>query len=451
MCLFAGANVLGVKYEIFSCSSNASKNVTIYGDGYLDNFKGMKDKEKTNCYPFYSLIEEYFLKEGSRLQEDKNNKLPPELILESTRNNILFRYSVAYHNKDLIYNLNLWALETPLGEDEIESLTREDVGKYQKDGGEKRESTSEEHIGTAEEQMGKKVSVPADPAYDKDPTFLEENFNQVKLSTEGLTPPAKALMTFIKYFSLNQNCIYLDQFYFIDPSSDILWERILWERDNGSRINQMIKHYFLNAETDKKLVSYALSNVKELTGKLSSYLKVSGNHENNKVGFTNVALDIEKRTVHKHEKSNYITNLFTVPLQENTVRLSADFRQVISALCGYSSERINLLRLAFRHLIFPSYNIQQIVFLYGGVQTGKSTICEYMRFLHGDDCGSASCGVLNKPFEAASFVNYKVLILADIEYFLNKEELKKYAGRDRIHTEVKFEQSSDSIPFIPSL
>lgn len=104
-----------------------------------------------------------------------------------------------------------------------------------------------------------------------------------------------------------------------------------------SRVLSMIKHFFTSSKLEKKVISYALGNVKELTNKVAQYLRVPPSTDKIKVGFSNVAVGITKKQVAPKEKLYHKS--FPSKLIQGNVVLAGSFRQVILALCEYSTDK----------------------------------------------------------------------------------------------------------------
>lgn len=134
---------------------------------------------------------------------------------------------------------------------------------------------------------------------------------------------------------------------------------------------------------------------------------------------------MKDKIVYPSEKMDFLTTIFNYKLLNGEYTLNPYFTAVISSICGYSTERINLLRLALNKLIFPDKDSQQIVLIYGGPKTGKSSIADFIKDIHKEDMKAANFDALSKPFEASNLIHLKVIYIGDVTYLKNINELKK--------------------------
>lgn len=441
---------LGVKFEVFSNNLNNNSNLTILGLEYGSfNYECFKHLSVENDIMIKSINALFYLTGILLLSPDthvdahitEEKPIPPsDIISVGERNNTLYDYAKIYNNKSLVLNLNDWATNEPLETDELYmTVLREDLYNSINTKNESRiKKASEKETKVLEKNNSELICNDINNVEILDPTMLPQIIYNPLFDISNLRIDAKIIFIFLKGSELAGNLVYIDSFYMYQGS-----ENNLWKKDSGDFISKKAVSLMLQ-QPDANLAGYIISKKKLFFDTLASFVKITAKDFIKKSSFVGTTVGTLNKKVYPSKKEDYLTTILPYKLKRGEYNLDPYFIAVISAICGYSSERINLLRLAFYKLIFPDKESQQIVFLYGGPKTGKSSIADFIKNIHGDDMKAANFDALNKPFEASNLIHLKVIYIGDATYLKNVSELKKWQGRDFIQTERKFEHTNVS-------
>lgn len=443
---------LGVKFEVFSNKLNSNTNLTILGGRY-----GLIDKNQANLIDIKNSIHEWdlmnqgvgelFLGGESRMSTEsigaQTPPIPPDKIIkDGERNNTLFKYATNYKNKNLIINLNSWAVEDPLTDDELlKTVLREDLYNNSN----KSLPEFDIHKNGKGSELIKETDDPVEIIDVLDPTMLDGIIKRPQFNVSKLPLDARVIFLFLRGSGLAGKLVFIDSFYIYQGN-----ENNLWKKDAGDYINQKAVSIMLQ-QNDASLAGYIMHKKKLFFDRLADFVKIMASNFTKKAAFEGQTLDVKNKIVTPSKKTDYLTTILPFKLIKGDYNLKPNFMAVIAAITGYSRERMNLLRLAFNKLIFPDKHSQQIVYIYGGPKTGKSSIADFIKSIHGEDMKAANFDALSKPFEASNLIHLKIIYFGDITYLKKVSDLKKWQGRDFIQTERKFEHTNVSNCFSGTL
>lgn len=195
-----------------------------------------------------------------------------------------------------------------------------------------------------------------------DPTMLDKIVYNPLFNVHNLPIDAKIIFLFLKGSKLAGQLVYIDSFYIFQGI-----DNNLWKKDSGDYLNQKAVSLMLQ-QSNASLAGYIMYKKKMFFDKLADFVKMMAPNFTKKSAFIGKTIDIQNKRVHNSKKEDYLTTILPYKLKRGSYKLDPYFMAVISAICGYSSERINLFRLALNKLIFPDKESQQIVYVYMEVQ-----------------------------------------------------------------------------------
>jgi phage/plasmid-associated DNA primase len=120
------------------------------------------------------------------------------------------------------------------------------------------------------------------------------------------------------------------------------------------------------------------------------------------------------------------------------------FKLYMSTVCGHDWDKLNILRGFFRRFLLQEPQYQTALFLNGPPNSWKSMLMRLVRFMLGTECVSITLKQLLNPFERGRIKDAKVVVVTEVESFINDEGLsaiKSLTGRDALPYQVKNVQS----------